>query len=92
MTIEIITIGTDDTLMQRPCVTLKVKGKLITEITEIKLKESTVAPPYLIFQERGGLSHDQIHFYDEPDLQHVYKELKKDLKQKGIKFSSALTD
>lgn len=95
MTVEIISTSKDTTLMQRPCVTLKVKGKLIkdvTEITEIKLKESTVAPPSLMFQVGGGLSHDQIHFYSEPDLRDVYAMLKRMLKSQGIKFDSVLTD
>ncbi|HFQ4934174.1 TPA: hypothetical protein ACGUPE_001247 [Vibrio vulnificus] len=92
MTVEIISVDKDTTLMQRPCVTLKVKDKLIKEVTEIKLRESTVAPPSLMFQIRGGLNHDQIHFYREPDLVEVYTELERVLKPKGIKFESILTD
>lgn len=92
MTVEIISTGKDTTLMQRPCVTLKVQGKLIKDVTEIKLKESTVAPPSLMFQIGGGLSHDQIHFYSEPDLRDVYAMLKRMLKPQGIKFDSVLTD
>ncbi|EPT2758846.1 hypothetical protein ACVP6W_003123 [Vibrio cholerae] len=63
MSVEIISTGNDTTLMQRPCVTLKVQGKLIKDVTEIKLQESTVAQPSIIFQIGGGLNHDQIHFY-----------------------------
>lgn len=92
MSVEIISTGKDTTLMQRPCVTLKVHGKLIKDVTEIKLQESTVAPPSIIFQIGGGLNHDQIHFYSEPDLRDVYAMLKRMLKLHGIKFDSVLTD
>ncbi|ELO1825437.1 hypothetical protein QXB71_000621 [Vibrio cholerae] len=92
MTVEIISIDKDKTLMQRPCVTLKVKDKLFEEVTEIKLLESTVSPPSLMFQICGGLNHDQIHFYREPDLVAVYTELERVLKPKGIKFKNVLTD
>lgn len=92
MSVEIISTGKDTTLMQRPCVTLKVKGKLIKDVTEIKLKESTVAPPSLMFQIGGGFGHDQLHFYSEPDLIEIYAALKKELKPQGIKFDSVLTD
>ncbi|MBN8090468.1 hypothetical protein J0J26_20665 [Vibrio vulnificus] len=92
MSVEIISTGKDTTLMQRPCVTLKVKDKLIKEVTEIKLHESTVTPPSIMFQVGGGLRSDQIHFYREPDLMDVYAELKRALKPQGIKFDSVLTD
>lgn len=92
MSVEIISTGKDTTLMQRPCVTLKVQGKLIKDVTEIKLQESTVAPPSIIFQIGGGLNRDQIHFYSEPDLRDVYAMLKRLLKLHGIKFDSVLTD
>ncbi|HHY0357905.1 hypothetical protein H2663_09720 [Vibrio cholerae] len=92
MSVEIISTGKDTTLMHRPCVTLKVQGKLIRDVTEIKLQESTVAPPSIIFQIGGGLNQDQIHFYSEPDLRDVYAMLKGTLKHQGIKFDSALTD
>ncbi|KQB07352.1 hypothetical protein CGT94_05115 [Vibrio metoecus] len=92
MSVEIISTGKDTTLMQRPCVTLKVQGEIIKDVTEIKLQESTVAQPSVIFQIGGGLNHNQIYFYSEPDLMEIYAALKKELKPQGIKFDSILTD
>lgn len=92
MSVEIISTGKDTTLMHRPCVTLKVQGKLIRDVTEIKLQGSTVAPPSIIFQIGGGLNHDQLHFYSDPDLLDVYEMLKGALKSQGVKFDSVLTD
>jgi hypothetical protein len=92
MSVDIISTGKDTTLMKRPCVTLKVDDKLIKDVTEIKLKESTVAPPSLMFQVGGGISSDQLHFYDKADLREIYSFLKKELAPVGIKFRSELTD
>lgn len=90
--INIVEVGRDTTLMQNPCVTLSWNGKTVEHITLIKLKESTVSKPSLMFQVGGGVSSDQIHFYSEPDLHDVYVELKRVLKPQGIKFDSVLTD
>jgi len=90
--INIVEVGRDTTLMQNPCVTLSWNGQNVEHITLIKLKESTVSEPSLMFQVCGGVSSDQIHFYSGPDLHDVYSELKRVLKPQGIKFDSTLTD
>lgn len=90
--INIVEVGQDTTLMKNSCVTLSWNGKTVEHITLIKLKESTVGEPSLMFQVGGGLGSDQLHFYSEPDLHDVYVELKRVLKPQGIKFDSVLTD
>ena len=82
----------DSGLMERPCVTIDINGKVIKEITEIHLKERTTAKPSLMFQVKGGLRSEDLHFYDEPDLRVVYENLKLELSEHGIKFINVLLD
>lgn len=90
--VTIINKGHDTTLMRRPCVTLSVSGKIIKDVTEITLTERTVAPPFLVFQQGGGMGVNQTHTYRTSNLRSVYDDLKEKLTEHGVVFRNVLTD